>query len=570
MFYSHPLSTSTCSLRIRLIRASLLLLCSLCLAGSLRAQDEKVILTTREVNVKQALDEIARQTDYRLSVNWENLDANQRVLLSGNLLSVKDLLVQVLASANYDYQLRENHIVIAPRRVEEQQGMLQHRPQRPFQSAMANHPSHYSQLVEVPDPWNPRPTSHGNIAQTSSSGYWRTASAQDGESTEIVMLHFRVGKSNLERDFMGNARSLEIIDRTFSDYALVSEMEYITITAGSSPEGNTNLNERLARDRALAIKSYLMSRHPYLNRDRIITYSVGEDWSGLQKLIEDDPYVPSRYTVLSLLNTPYYNTDQKKTQLKQIAGGQAYRYIADNMLPYLRGGAACMIYFKKEAEPVDAPVVAAEPAPTVVPERDTVYIDNYIDRERTVELYYPREKTSGSGYLALKTNLLYDAALLPNVGIEFPLAPSWSMEIDGNVAWWAQKSKQKYYRVGFGGVEVRRWFGWESQKAPLNGHFFGLYAMGGHYDLKFGDKGYQSDFSYSVGLTYGYAMPIGRRLNLEFSLGVGYLGGKYKKFTYSDVDDCYPWIENRDRHYFGPTKAKVSLVWLIGGGRNWD
>ena len=62
----------------------------------------------------------------------------------------------------------------------------------------------------------------------------------------------------------------------------------------------------------------------------------------------------------------------------------------------------------------------------------------------------------------------------------------------------------------------------------------------------------------------GYSLPVTRRLNLDFTLGIGYLGGKYYKYT--PADGCYVWQETKQRHYFGPSKLEVSLVWLIGHG----
>ena len=69
------------------------------------------------------------------------------------------------------------------------------------------------------------------------------------------------------------------------------------------------------------------------------------------------------------------------------------------------------------------------------------------------------------------------------------------------------------------------------------------------------------------GVEYGYSLPIGRRFNIDFSLGLGYLGGEY--LEYVPVDDRYVWQTTKQRHFFGPTKAEISLVWLIGY-RNWN
>ena len=34
--------------------------------------------------------------------------------------------------------------------------------------------------------------------------------------------------------------------------------------------------------------------------------------------------------------------------------------------------------------------------------------------------------------------------------------------------------------------------------------------------------------NYAVGLEYGYSLPVARRLNLDFVIGVGYWGGEYQ------------------------------------------
>ena len=85
------------------------------------------------------------------------------------------------------------------------------------------------------------------------------------------------------------------------------------------------------------------------------------------------------------------------------------------------------------------------------------------------------------------------------------------------------------------------------------------------YDFETGGRGYLGDrWSYFGGVSIGYSMPIKRRLNIDFTLGVGYLGGEYKE--YIPDAGCYVWQATKQRHWFGPTKLEVSLVWLIGHG----
>ena len=57
-------------------------------------------------------------------------------------------------------------------------------------------------------------------------------------------------------------------------------------------------------------------------------------------------------------------------------------------------------------------------------------------------------------------------------------------------------------------------------------------------------------------------MPIGKRLNLELSVSAGYASIAYRGYTPSeDYEILWRDPEKVGRwHYFGPTKAQVSLV----------
>jgi hypothetical protein len=176
------------------------------------------------------------------------------------------------------------------------------------------------------------------------AGFW-----PEGENSEVVVIHFGEAGTEFTQNY-GNAKALVSLDRTFYDMSLLNDMEFVTITAASSPEGSTAENEALAVSRALAFKNYLAKRYPYVDRDRILTFSAGEDWRGLRNMIEADLNTPGREDALRLLNSPLAG-DDLRTRLREIAGGVTYEYISEHMFPVLRGGAACMIHFKEGTRP---------------------------------------------------------------------------------------------------------------------------------------------------------------------------------------------------------------------------
>lgn len=175
--------------------------------------------------------------------------------------------------------------------------------------------------------------------------------------------------------------------------------------------------------------------------------------------------------------------------------------------------------------------------------------------------------------VGLKTNLLYDAMSTINVGVEFKLAPRWTMDISGNYNPWtfSHNRQMKHWLIQ---PEVRYWLCQE-----FNGHFFGVHLYGGEYNMggmlpwgfnsgkMFGviENKAMQNYRYQgwlagTGVSYGYHWILGKRWGLEATIGVGYAYMNYEKFNY---DNYGKKLVNETKHYFGPTKAGVTLIYLI-------
>ena len=167
---------------------------------------------------------------------------------------------------------------------------------------------------------------------------------------------------------------------------------------------------------------------------------------------------------------------------------------------------------------------------------------------------------------ALKTNLLYDATLTVNAGLEVGLAPRWSFDLSGNYNGWAVDGhKWKHWLAQ---PELRYWF-----CDRFAGHFVGVHALGGEYNFGnfdtslsflgtdysvFADNRHQGWYA-GAGVAYGYSFILGRHWNLELELGVGYVYTRYDVFQCAG---CGKKIaEDKSHHYVGPTKAAINLVY---------
>lgn len=181
--------------------------------------------------------------------------------------------------------------------------------------------------------------------------------------------------------------------------------------------------------------------------------------------------------------------------------------------------------------------------------------------------------TAFAQVVAVKTNLLYDATTTINLGVEFKIAPQWSMDISGNVNPWtfSDNRKMKFWLL----QPEARW--WSCQ--PFNGHFFGIHALGGKYNiggmLPWGFKNGQmmgfiknenilehryEGWTIGAGVSYGYHWILGKRWGLEATIGVGYAYLNYDKYK---CEHCGEKIKEGNRNYFGPTKAGVTLIYMI-------
>lgn len=170
--------------------------------------------------------------------------------------------------------------------------------------------------------------------------------------------------------------------------------------------------------------------------------------------------------------------------------------------------------------------------------------------------------------VGIKTNLISDGFLSPNLGLEIGLARKWSLDLTGQTCLWDVNShKWKHWMAQ---PEIRLWL-----CDRFAGHFFGLHAIGGQYNFgnihnKFHFLG--SDFSQltkyryqgwavGAGLAYGYAWVLGKHWNLEAEIGIGWIHTKYDKFI---CKNCGKKLESgRHHNYYGPTKLAIALEYIF-------
>ncbi|WP_370793885.1 DUF3575 domain-containing protein [Bacteroides stercorirosoris] len=393
-------------------------------------------------------------------------------------------------------------------------------------------------------------------------------SQQDSHDPDVsgkpMVLYFRFDKAVVDKGYMDNDHTLHHLDGIFTDSTLAARIDSINVLAFASPDGDRKYNERLAKQRSIAVKGYLVWKYPHLDQYRIHLYPKGENWKELRRLIASDKSLPNREEVLQIIDRNP-DSDRCKALLRNLDGGSSYRYIQGRLLRYLRNAAVCMVWIRPDSLPAlpnpVSPHAEALGKPCEPPHAEMKSIQE--QQEQTLRNVRAIEKRP---LFAVKTNLLFDAAMMPNVEIEVPIGKRWSVNGEYMFPWWLLDGDKYSLQILTGGLEGRYWLG--SRKNRMNrevltGHFLGLYAGGGKYDLQWKENGYQGEFFIAAGISYGYAHEIARNLRLEYNIGIGLLRTDYRHYHARDNYQTLLWQENGKYTWFGPTKVKISLVWLM-------
>lgn len=165
------------------------------------------------------------------------------------------------------------------------------------------------------------------------------------------------------------------------------------------------------------------------------------------------------------------------------------------------------------------------------------------------------------GVWAIKTNLLYDLTATINLGVEFRVSDRNTIDIPFNYNAWQFKGGDRKWKHFLVQPEFRWWL-----DRPFRGHFFGVHAHYALYNVKglpFSDNmrahRYEGHIG-GIGASYGYQWDLGRHWGMEATIGLGYAYVRYDKY---ECQRCSAVIKSGDRHWVGPTKLGVSLIYRI-------
>lgn len=203
----------------------------------------------------------------------------------------------------------------------------------------------------------------------------------------------------------------------------------------------------------------------------------------------------------------------------------------------------------EQAESVEQ-VESAEQAETVEPAVSVTTPTEIEEQDKSIE---PKAQTCNS-HISLRANLLRWATLTPDLGLEWQFARRWSIAVDGSWASWSWDNKNKRHALWEVAPEVRYYF------SESNKFYLGAQYKIGECNYKLSSTGKQGDLQ-GGGITFGYKLPIGKSLALDFNVGAGCLHTDYE--TYQVIENMRVKDGDHTKNVWGVTDLGVTLVWKL-------
>lgn len=160
-------------------------------------------------------------------------------------------------------------------------------------------------------------------------------------------------------------------------------------------------------------------------------------------------------------------------------------------------------------------------------------------------------------FYSVKTDMLGLATTTFNIEASAAIDFQWSLHIHAQYNPWTFPGNKKFKNLTFM-PSARRWF----SETYSYGYFMGFNAVVSRYNLggMFGSKYRHDGMAYGAGLSGGFVLPVRRRINLEFEVGLNFGYTKYDKYP---CVKCGEKIGEESGMFVAPGRTAVSLVYLF-------
>lgn len=290
--------------------------------------------------------------------------------------------------------------------------------------------------------------------------------------------------------------------------------------------------------------------------------------------VQVDGYCASLPTAKENLTTAFIRANRVKSELITHKGLKEANFVTGNYAhAYLNNKDVVVVTLRIPAkgepnQPESAkeqPQPAKEkPQPKATPQEEPKAVA--ATKPQPMPAKEPQRESKSPYRFAVRTNLLYDAMLLPTLGVEWRVNEQVGIRIDGSLSHWGGEHG-KVQKVWLLNPEVR-WYLGQSCRLYLGAS--GTYGEYNIYKYMIGNMlkdntGYQGKL-WNAGLTIGYQLYLSRSFSVDFNLGLGYTHSDYDSFGMTEDVRIYK-ARNQSKSIWGPTQAGISLIWTLGNNK---
>lgn len=378
-----------------------------------------------------------------------------------------------------------------------------------------------------------------------------------------ICIDFRVNSTSIDSTYMDNATRLDEILHQISKLHrdTLRNITQVTFSGVASPEGNYQINRRLADGRLLALEKYIRS-HIDLPNGLIIRHNdTYIPWKYLIAEIEVSD-IAHKEEILSILRSPselvsYHNhttIDSRIPALQQIDNGKVWNMLNKRFFPKMRN--ACFVLITLQDKPRQAPLPETRSLLTDTTKRMSI---------PTLEAPATPEPETWTRQLHIKTNAIGLGLAIANLAVEVDLARHWSFTLPVYYSAWDYFKTTVKFRTFSVQPEFRYWFSPDNEGWFVGGHF-GLsyynFAIDGEY--RYQDHNRETP-AIGGGLATGYRTHLSKdkRWKMEFTLGGGIYPLHYDKFRNTPNTKEGLMIESIKKTYWGIDQAAISIAYAF-------
>ena len=363
-------------------------------------------------------------------------------------------------------------------------------------------------------------------AQTMQEGNKGTAS----DSTFVF--HYPPCIQMFKADYKSNRQTLQLLKKRLQTFSKGKDTLYVNGYSGECD--NDSRNRRTAFHRCNNLKGFLINYYGLRERD-FKTVNTPHNHPDLGDIV-----------VISYSSLPLLKQMEEDVS-KSLPAEKEQK--TEEITP---------VVVEKETEPVREEQEIKEEIQQVEQHLTPVQQEVKSEPERTDQPMQTDESVSAphpsSRYVAVKTNLAAWAGTIMNLAADVQVSEHFSVELP--VLWcpWyvSDKHAVKTFTIQ---PEARYWL-----SKPGKGHFFGVHAHVGWFNVKWNRDRYQDTDRplLGAGISYGYLLPFNAHWAGEFTLGAGYANMRYD--TYYNIDNGAR-IDTRTKNYWGITRVGLSVVY---------